>query len=298
MRLLKKLAMGISVTVLASGGLLQSAGAAPDETTVSGFTFPESAIHDPYTDRYLVSNMGNAPGAPAAEGFISALKSNGQVIDYKWIDGAAGAFDLNDPLGMAVHAGKLYVADIDYLRVFNVFTGQHITDIHVPGATGLNDVTAYWGGVFTSDPGFDFATNTPTSTDAVYRVNGVTNQVSTLVSGTQLANPNGLYYDFTKGLLVAPMTSPTIRLINIANGQMSNFTTLPDVGYDGIAKTGGKFYFNNPPSGNVYRTDLSGGSISLLANYPAFPADINADAFRNRLLIPQLLGGSVIIKQL
>ena len=298
MKLLKKIVIGASAAILASGGLLQSAGATPGETTVSGFTFPESAIHDPYTDRYLVSNIGNAPGAPAADGFISALKPDGQVINYKWIDGANSGFDLNDPLGMAIYAGKLYVADMDYLRVFNVFTGQHITDIHIPGVTSLNDVAAYWGGVVTSDPGFDFTTNTPTGTDAIYKVNGLTNQVSTLVSGTQLANPNGLYYDATKGLLVAPMTSPTIRLVNINNGQTTNFTTLPDVGYDGIAKTGGKYYFNNPPTGTVYRTDLTGGSISLLANYPAFPADMNADALRNRLLIPQLLGGSIIIKQL
>jgi len=298
MKILKKLATGFMSVVVASAGLFQAVGATAGETTVSGFSFPESAIHDPYTDRYIVSNTGNAPGAPAAPGYISALNPNGQVINYKWIDGANAGTTLNDPLGMAVFAGKLYVADIDYVRVFNVFTGQSVANIHVPGVTGFNDVASFWGGVFVSDPGFNFATGTPTGTDAVYKVNGLTNQVTTVASGAQLSNPNGLLYQPGKGLIVNPMTSPTVRLVNTLNGQVSNFATLPDVGYDGVARTGGSLYFNNPITGNVFKTDLNGGNATLFANYPNFPADINADQLRNRLLIPQLLGGSIIIKQL
>lgn len=298
MKILKKLTISITAAVVVAAGVIQPVSATVGETTVNGFSFPESVIHDPFTDKYLVSNIGNAPGAPAADGYISKLSPEGQVLDSKWIDGANANYDLNDPLGMAVYAGKLYVADMDYIRVFNVFTGQHITSIQIPGVTSLNDVTPYWGGVITSDPGFDFTTNTPTGTDAIYKVNGLTDQVTTLVSGTQLNNPNGLLYDPFKGLLVAPMTSPTIRLVNVVSGQTSNFATLPDVGYDGIARTGSNLYFNNPITGNVFKTDLNGGNVSTLATYPNFPADINADIFRNRLLIPQLLGGSIIIKQL
>ena len=298
MNSIKKIAIGFTAAVMAAAGLFNTAGATPGETTVSGFSFPESAIHDPFTDSYFVSNTGNAPGAPAADGFISKLTPSGQVVNYKWADGANAGYDLNDPLGMAVHAGKLYVADIDYVRVFNVFDGSHIASIHLAGVTSLNDVAAYWGGVFVSDPGFNFATNTPTGTDAVYKVNGLTNQVSTVASGTQLANPNGLLYVPTKGLIVNPMTSQTVRVINIGNGQVNNFATLPDVGYDGVAKTGGSLYFNNPITGNVFKTDLNGANAVVIGTYPNFPADINADKTRNRLLIPQLLGGSIIIKQL
>lgn len=298
MKIFKKLATGFVSALLMATGVFQAAGATPGETTVGGFVFPESAIHDPLTDRYYVSNVGNAPGAPAAPGYISALKPNGQVINYKWIDGANASTTLNDPLGMAVLGGKLYVADIDYVRVFNVYTGANVATIHIPGVTGLNDVASYGLGVVVSDPGFDFATNTPTGTDAIYKISGLNNQVSTLASGTQLSNPNGLYYDMFQGLLVAPMTSPTIRLVNITSGQVSNFATLPAVGYDGIARVGSSFYFTNPPMGNVYKTGLNGSNPTLLANYPAFPADMNADQSRGRLLIPQLLGGSVIIKQL
>lgn len=298
MKILKKITTGITAAIIASLGVLQIASATPGEMTVAGFTFPESVIHDPYTDRYLVSNIGNAPGAPAAPGFISAVAPDGQVLNYKWIDGANASTPLDDPLGMAVYAGKLYVADNTNVRVFSVLTGQHITTIPVAGVTGFNDVAAYWGGVFVSDPGFNFATNTPTGTDAVYKINGWTDQVTTLAAGTHLANPNGLLYEPGKGLLVNPMTSQTVYRLNGFTGQKSDFVTLPDLGYDGLAKTGGSLYFNNPITGNVFKTDLNGGNQSLFATYPNFPADMNADKSRNRLLIPQLLGGSIIIKQL
>lgn len=300
MKLLKRLAIGMASIgmVVGSLGLAPAASATPGETTVSGFSFPESAIHDKYTDKYIVSNSGNPPGAPAVPGYISRLSPSGQVLDAKWIDGSNASTPLNDPLGMAVYAGKLYVADIDYVRVFNVYTGASITNIHIPGVTGLNDVTPFWGGVITSDPGIDFATNTFTGTDALYKVNGITNQVTTLASGTQLANPNGVLYVPGKGVIVNPMTSQTVRLVNVLTGSISNFATLPDVGYDGVAKSGNSLYFVNPITGNLYKTDLQGNNVTLLGTYAAFPADINADTFRNRLLIPQLLGGSIIIKQL
>ena len=86
MKLVKKLLMGITLAVAASAGSLHATYATSGETTVSGFNVPESAIHDPYTDRYYVSNAGNGPGAPAAPGSISALKPDGQVINYKWIE--------------------------------------------------------------------------------------------------------------------------------------------------------------------------------------------------------------------
>ena len=298
MKIFKKLTIGVAVAAIAVVGVVQPASATPGDTIVSGFTFSESVIHEPITDRYIVSNMGNAPGAPAAPGFISTVHPNGTVTNYKWIDGASAATPLQDPAGMAVYAGKLYVADEQNVQVFNVFNGQLITTINIPGTTSLNDITPYWGGVIVSDPGFNFTTNTPTGTDAVYKINGFTNQVTTLASGPQLANPNGVLYVPGTGILVNPMTSPTVRLVNVASGQVSNFATLPDVGYDGVAKTGGSLYFNNPITGNVFKTDLNGGNVSQIANYPAFPADMNADKFRNRLLIPQLFGGSIIIKQL
>lgn len=298
MKILQKITAGVAAIAIVVATAVSPVSATAGETVVSGFNFSESVIHDPFTDRYLVSNMGNAPGAPAAPGYISTVNPNGQVINYKWIDGANAATSLNDPAGMAVYAGKLYVADGQDVEIFNVFNGQHIASVNIPGTTSLNDVTPYWGGVVVSDPGFNFNTNTPTGTDALYKINGFTNQVTTLASGTQLANPNGLLFVPGQGLLVAPMTSPTVRLVNVWNGQVSNFATLPDVGYDGIALAGGSFYFNNPLTGNVFKTDLSGGNVTLLANYPAFPADMNADIFRNRLLIPQLFGGSIIIKQL
>lgn len=293
---LKNLTAGLVVAVVASASLFQAVGAS-GPITVTGFSFSESVLHDVYTDRYLVSNAGNPPGAPAAPGYISAVKPNGQVTNYKWIDGANASTPLDDPLGMAIFAHKLYVADINKVRVFNVFTGQHITDITVPGATGLNDVASYWGGVFVSEPGLDFNTGTPTGTAAIHRVNGLTNQVSTLAAGPQLAFPNGLLYEPGKGLLVGSVGSATVQKVNILTGSLSNFVTLPAVGVDGIAKVGGSYYFSNPPTGTIYKVN-SQGTVTTEETGLVFPTDISSDKSRNRLLIPQLPIGTVVIKQL
>lgn len=288
---------GVLAVALAASTATQSVGAASGETIVTGFSFSESVVHDVSTDRYLVSNTGNPPGAPAAPGYISAVKPNGQVLNYKWIDGANASTKLDDPLGMAIYSGKLYVADINKVRVFNVLTGKHITDITIPGATSLNDVASYWGGVYVSNLGLDIASGTPSGTGAIYNISGVTNQVSTLASGPQLNFPNGLLYDPVYGLLVGSVGSATVKKANIFTGSLSNFVTLPTVGVDGITKLGSSFYFSNPSVGVVYRVTAL-GAVSTVASGLVYPTDIGADVLRNRLLIPQLPIGTLVIKQL
>lgn len=297
MKIIQRITLAIISVILASAALMQGASAAGGSITVSGFSFSESVIHDPYNDRYIVSNAGNPPTGPAAPGYISTVKPNGQVTNYKWIDGASASTPLDDPLGMAIFAHKLYVADINKVRVFNVFTGQHITDIAIPGVTGLNDVASYWGGVFVSDPGLDFSTGTPTGTAAVYKINGLNNAVSTLVAGPQLAFPNGLLYDPGKGLLIGSVASATVQKANVFTGSLSNFATLPSVGVDGIAKVGSSYYFSNPTIGTIYKVDGQ-GVVTTEDTGLVFPTDIGSDNFRNKLLIPQLPIGTVIIKQL
>ena len=299
MKLGKRLLLGVTVAVAAVVGVVQPTYATSGETTVSGFTVPESAIHDPYTDRYYVSNAGNGPGAPAAPGAISALKPDGSVINYKWIDGANPQTPLNDPLGMAVYAGKLYVADIDYVRVFSVFTGQNLANIHVSGATWFNDVTPYLDGVLVTDSGYNFNTGTQTTTDAVYKINGFTNQATKVASTPQLAkNPNGILYIPGRGVLVNSIASPTVQRLQPITWQLSDFATLPEVGFDGIARLGNALYQDNPFTGHLYKTDLTTKVTTLIGTYPDYPADLNADTWRNRLLIPHLKGNYITIKQM
>ena len=70
-----------------------------------GFQTPESVQHDVATDTYLVSNINGSPLDKDDNGFISKLSPEGQVINLKWIDGAAADVELNAPKGIGISNG-------------------------------------------------------------------------------------------------------------------------------------------------------------------------------------------------
>jgi hypothetical protein len=121
-----------------------------------GFATPESVLHDTGADVYLVSNVNGAPTEKDGNGFISRVSPDGQVLDLKWIDGTAAGVTLNAPKGLAIDGGRLYVADIDCIRIFDESTGAPAGEVCVEGASFLNDVgTARGGGVLFTDSGLD-----------------------------------------------------------------------------------------------------------------------------------------------
>ena len=65
--------------------------------SVGDMSTPESALHDPEADVYLVSNINGGPGDRDDNGFISRVSPDGQVLDLKWIDGADPGVTLHAP---------------------------------------------------------------------------------------------------------------------------------------------------------------------------------------------------------
>ncbi len=84
----------------------------PDTIEVEGVGFdgPESMIHDPVGDYYLVSNIVGSPGEADDNGFISRLNPDGSVAELAWIDGADDGVTLNAPKALAIHGDELLVA--------------------------------------------------------------------------------------------------------------------------------------------------------------------------------------------
>lgn len=87
-----------------------------ERVEVTGFSTPESVVHDAVDDVYLVSNINGEPLAEDGNGFISRVTPDGEVEALRWIDGEADGVELNAPKGMAVLGDTLYVADIDCVR--------------------------------------------------------------------------------------------------------------------------------------------------------------------------------------
>ena len=160
--------------------------AAPTEEQVmvianAGFETPESILHDPARDLYLVSNINGSPAEKDDNGFISLVAPDGDVRDLLWIDGTLEEVTLHAPKGTAIVSGKLYVADIDTVRVFDAESGQPLDAIEIPGASFLNDVVANEAGeIFVSD----------SDTHSVHLI-GIDHAPRTLFSDELLKAPNG-----------------------------------------------------------------------------------------------------------
>jgi hypothetical protein len=89
-------------TVLLASSLMGIVARADAPIVVTGFSTPESAIHDDAADVYLVSNVNGNPAALDNNGFISRIAPSGVILQLSWIRGGVGGVTLNGPKGMAI----------------------------------------------------------------------------------------------------------------------------------------------------------------------------------------------------
>jgi hypothetical protein len=157
-------ALALLLAACAGGQQKEDGGAALDRMAFArpaplivkgvGFLNPAAAIYDAQSDTYLVSNVNGDPLEKDDNGFISRVAPDGKVIELKWIDGEMAAKTLNAPKGMAVSDSRLFVADIDAIRIFHRTTGASLGVLKIPKASYLNGVSAAPNGtVYVSDTG-------------------------------------------------------------------------------------------------------------------------------------------------
>lgn len=273
--------------------------AAPSAFVVEGvgFSTPESVLHDPGADVYLVSNISGSPLGKDGDGFISRLSPEGEVLDLRWIEGGAKGVELHAPKGMAVSQGLLYVADIDCIRVFDLESGAPVEAICVPGATFLNDVAAGPEGVlYFTDSGLRMGDEgfVPSGTDAVYRMENGMAQV--VAAGEELGRANGVAVG-PGGLFVVTFGSSEVMRID-EGGERTILRTVPDGQLDGIVILEDGSYL---VSSWGQRAVLGFGGAeggAIVADEVEAPADIGYDATRRRVLIPLFNGDAVLVKEL
>src|SRR6478609_4811963 len=71
---------------------------------------PESVFYDSKREILYVANINKInKDSPDGDGFISKVKLDGKIEKLNWITG------LNDPKGIAIVGGTLYVSDIKQL---------------------------------------------------------------------------------------------------------------------------------------------------------------------------------------
>jgi sugar lactone lactonase YvrE len=261
-----------------------------------GLQTPESIQYEPTSDVYLVSNINGNPLDKDDNGFISKLSPEGKVLELKWIDGASKDVELNAPKGIGFSAGKLFVADIDVIRTFDLATGKPLAQIKVPNASFLNDVTvAPDGTVYVSDTGLKAGKDglEPAKKDAIYKVSS-DGKLSTLIKGEQLSQPNGLFADAT-GLWVATWQGKLYHVT--ADGKQEAAISAPGTQLDGLLRTAdGQTIVSSWEKSMVYLGTADGQFSPLMADLKS-PADIGYDTQRNQVLVPLFMDNAIQIQK-
>lgn len=262
-----------------------------------GLQTPESVVYWEEQDVYLVSNINGGPLDRDDNGFISRISPNGSVESLRWIDGASEAVELNAPKGMGISAGKLYVTDMDRVRVFELSSGAETPAIEVAGATFLNDIAVSSNGdVFVSDTGLKLGEQglAPSGTDAIYRI-APEGALSTVVAESALGLPNGLSATPT-GVTVVTW-SGKIYSVGL-DGVRSEEVSAPAAQLDGVEELpDGRLVMSSWEGKGLYVGAPTGPFEFLLEDLNA-PADIGYDTKRGALLIPLFEDNAIVVHPL
>ncbi|MFA9461364.1 SMP-30/gluconolactonase/LRE family protein [Thiohalorhabdus methylotrophus] len=267
-----------------TGGAASGAGSTrTGKAMVKGLAAPESAVAHP-DGRVFVSEVGgfNKDG----DGRIRAIAPDGGK--------SVLAEGLNDPKGLDLWNGSLYVADKTRVVKVGLDGSTEVlaaADAFPGTPTFLNDVEIDGGGnVYVSDSGTEDGGHA-----GVYRIapdGGVTEVIgsATLEAGVR---PNGLLMDGLKHLLVADFGSGRLIRLDLASGELTGLNRGLGAA-DGLVRDA---------RGNLYVSDWGNGRLFLLSSPTATPkllsdaykaaADIGISADGRHLLVPDMKGGAL-----
>jgi hypothetical protein len=241
-------------------------------STPKNLQTPESVLFNAELNIVFVANMGTTLGSKTGDGFIAKMNLKGEMTNLKWVTG------LNDPKGMAIWNGELYVSDMDELVVIDIKDAKIVAHYPAPDSKFLNDVAV-------SDNGIVFVSDMKDQ-----RIYALQNRVfSSWLFADKLNLVNGLWCE--NGKLYAGNTS--VWEINIASKEMKElFNQTGEI--DGLESIGnGNFIFSNW-AGRIYVSD-NGKVIKLLdsSEEKLNTADIDYVSEEKLVLVPSFFGNNV-----
>jgi hypothetical protein len=265
------------------------------QQTLKGVPSPESIAA--YKGGYFVSSMGQKPAAmdKDGDGAIAFIDKTGKLQSAKYF-----AETLNAPKGIDISGNKLYVADIDHVKGFDINTKKKIFDLNLEGeAKLLNDVFVIDDGTLIVSDSF---------TGDILKIN--------LKNGTYdkiglIPAANGVAYDKKTDMLYVcsmgeQMNAKGKLYAKKLKGNDGNFTEVANspVGlFDGIVLVNGEIILSD-------WLNMSDSKVGNLVIYdPATktykrkevsnsPADIALDKSNNKLLIPVMMKSEIDIVSL
>lgn len=233
---------------------------------------PESVRYDAAQKLLYTSNIDGQAWEKDGKGSIGKVGLDGKIIAAEWVTG------LDAPKGMGIHAGKLYVADIDVVAVIDIKKGQIVQRIAIEGAQGLNDLTIDKKGVvYVSD----------SRTKKIHRIE----KGKITVAVNDLKGPNGvlvagndLYLTDAGGLYKQEKSG---GLTKIADGM--------EGGTDGIEAIGNGDFLVSCWSGTLWYVHSDGRKELLLdtREEKSNAADIGYNPVNRIVYVPTFMKNSV-----
>jgi sugar lactone lactonase YvrE len=264
----------------------------PNAKTYGGFRFAESISYDADRDLYVAVNAGIAQDVVPNDGYISLVNPDGTAHTLKWIGVNRNGLTLNHPLGSDIANNRLYVADIDTIRWFDMATGRPLGSAAVQGASRINDIEV-------ADDGTIYATQTGDETSDSWRVYRITPQgrSSVFVSGAPLNRPNGVAFDPDGNIVVVNIGSSDVLTFS-PSGMLVRTEQSTDSGNDGLAiLPDGTKYVSSVRQGTVARI-RRGQQAEVVASGIPSAASMAYDSKRHRLIIPMNDWNAITIVEL
>lgn len=237
-----------------------------------GFEDPEGAALAP-DGNYFISNVRGEGGEKDGDGYVSKVSTDGNVLERYF------AAKLNEPKGMAVKDGILYVADIDEIVKFDANTGARLGGLRVPDAQFLNDMTVWNGKVLVSDSG----------TAEIIDVTGET-PVVWLKDEANLAGINGILGDGDR-LLVATMSSGALYSVS-ESGELTELARGME-NADGIGIVPGGGYLVSSWPGQIHYAPGDGTFATLSDTVEAGIMQNDLSMFGDIVISPNWVPGTV-----
>jgi len=237
---------------------------------------PESVLFDSKANILYVSNIDGKSNEKDGKGFISKVSTDGKIITLEWGTG------LDAPKGLGMSKGKLYVADLTRVAIFDLATGKLTGSVEIEGAEFLNDITVdSKGNVYVSD-------------SAKGRIHKVSDTKAELYfESPEFKRVNGLLA-LKDGMYVADAgTGKNYKLS--ADKKLTQYAeTAP--GADGIVLVGKDEYIVSSWGGEVYYVDSNGKSQKMLdtKEQKLNSADIDFDSKTKTVFVPTFFGNKVM----
>ncbi len=250
--------------------------------TYGGFRFAESIAYDEKRDLYVVPSAGMPQAVVPNDGYVSLVNPDGSAHTLKWIGVNRNGLTLNHPLGSDIENDRLYLADGDTVRMFDMTSGAPAGSVTVTGMTTgvINDVEVAKDGTI-------YATQTGNDDPNSWKVFKVTakGDSSVFASGPPLNRPNGVAFDPKGNIVVVNIGSADVLTFSPA-GQLLTTEQSTDPGNDGLAiLPDGTKFVSSVRQGTVARI-RPGQKAELIASGLPTPASMCYDSKRNRLVIP------------